>query len=240
MMRQGTGRAGTPQPRGRLRGFLMLPLCGWLVAGVASAEQAELETERDKALYAVGAFVGNQLRGLDLSEEEYTRVQMGVRDAALSREIRASTFEYAAEIDALQAERRDRALAKDARLSREFLAAAAARPGATRSASGVIVERVREGSERRPVATDRVRVHYVGRLRDGVVFDSTRVRGAPAVFPLDSVIACWSEALQLIGVGGSARITCPPALAYGATGHPPTVPSNAPLSFEVELLGIVE
>ena len=95
-----------------------------------------------------------------------------------------------------------------------------------------------EGSGPSPTATDVVRVHYHGTFPDGQVFDSSVERGEPARFPLNRVIACWTEGVQLMKVGGKAKLVCPPEIAYGARGAPPRIPPNATLHFEVELLAI--
>jgi FKBP-type peptidyl-prolyl cis-trans isomerase FkpA len=94
------------------------------------------------------------------------------------------------------------------------------------------------GTGANPSATDVVTVHYHGTFTDGKVFDSTVDRGQPATFPLNRVIDCWTEAVQLIKVGGKAQIICPPQTAYGANGQPPLIPPNATLQFEVELLAV--
>jgi len=96
----------------------------------------------------------------------------------------------------------------------------------------------REGTGRSPSATDVVEVHYHGTFTDGKVFDSSVQRGEPASFPLNRVIPCWTQGLQQMKVGGKAKLTCPPDLAYGASGAPPTIPPNSTLIFEVELLAI--
>ena len=72
------------------------------------------------------------------------------------------------------------------------------------------------------------------------MFDSSVEHGGPATFPLNRVIACWTEGLQLMKVGGKAQLVCPSGLAYGPPGKPPTIPANATLVFDVELLEIVK
>jgi FKBP-type peptidyl-prolyl cis-trans isomerase FkpA/FKBP-type peptidyl-prolyl cis-trans isomerase FklB len=84
-----------------------------------------------------------------------------------------------------------------------------------------------------------VRVHYEGTLPDGTVFDSSRERGEPATFPMRGLIACWTEALQAMRVGGRSRVVCPPELAYGERGAPPVIRPGATLVFDIELLAIV-
>jgi len=107
------------------------------------------------------------------------------------------------------------------------------------AASGELeITHITEGSGPSPSATDTVQVHYHGTFPDGRVFDSSVERGKPASFPLNRVIACWTEGVQKMKVGGKAKLVCPPALAYGERGAPPTIPPNATLIFEVELLAI--
>ena len=119
------------------------------------------------------------------------------------------------------------------------LQAAAAEPGARVTASGLVYRVIKEGNGAAPAATDTVRVHYRGSFPDGKEFDSSYSRGQPASFPLDRVIRCWTEALQLMKVGGSARLTCPAHIAYGERGAGNgLIPPNAVLRFEVELLGV--
>jgi FKBP-type peptidyl-prolyl cis-trans isomerase FkpA len=94
------------------------------------------------------------------------------------------------------------------------------------------------GSGANPKATDTVKVHYRGTLVDGREFDSSYKRNAPATFPLNRVVPCWTEGMQKIKVGGKATLTCPPATAYGERGAGSVVPPNATLTFEVELIAI--
>lgn len=110
-------------------------------------------------------------------------------------------------------------------------------PSGGGEATGMQIEVLQEGSGRSPKATDTVRVHYHGTFPDGRVFDSSVDRGAPAVFPLNGVIPCWTQAVQTMKEGSKIRLTCPPDLAYGPSGAGP-IPPNATLIFEVELLGI--
>ena len=108
------------------------------------------------------------------------------------------------------------------------------------TSTGLIYTSLKEGSGASPQASDTVRVHYRGTFPDGKEFDSSYSRGQPAQFPLNRVIRCWTEGVQMIKVGGKARLICPPAIAYGERGTPGgPIPPNATLHFEVELLGIV-
>ena len=104
--------------------------------------------------------------------------------------------------------------------------------------SGIVFESMQTGSGPTPKPTDTVRVHYRGTFPDGREFDSSYRRGQPTSFPLNRVIPCWTEAVQLMRPGGKARITCPPGLAYGERGAGGVIPPNATLVFEIELISI--
>ena len=95
-----------------------------------------------------------------------------------------------------------------------------------------------EGKGASPKATDTVQVHYKGTFPDGKEFDSSYKRGQPTEFPLNRVIKCWTEGVQMMKVGGKAKLTCPPSLAYGDKGAAGVIPPNSTLQFEVELIAI--
>ena len=112
-----------------------------------------------------------------------------------------------------------------------------AKPVTTKS--GLVYQSVKDGTGAQPTADDTVRVHYRGTFPDsGKEFDSSYARGEPAEFPLKRVIPCWTEGVAMMKVGGKAKLTCPPGIAYGAAGAGSVIPPNATLNFEVELLGI--
>ncbi len=116
--------------------------------------------------------------------------------------------------------------------------AAAREAGAVVTPSGLVYRSLREGKGAHPKAEETVKVHYRGTLPDGKEFDSSYARGQPAQFPLNRVIKCWTEGVQRMQVGGKAKLTCPPAIAYGERGAGGLIPPNATLHFEVELLDI--
>lgn len=119
------------------------------------------------------------------------------------------------------------------------LQAAAAQPGAVVTASGLVFRALEPGRGDAPKPTDVVRVHYRGTFPDGREFDSSYARNQPASFALNRVIPCWTEALQLMKPGGSARLTCPADIAYGERGAGNgLIPPGAVLVFEVRLLGV--
>ncbi|WP_394787900.1 FKBP-type peptidyl-prolyl cis-trans isomerase [Rhodoferax sp.] len=116
--------------------------------------------------------------------------------------------------------------------------AAAKEAGAVVTPSGLVYRSLKDGTGASPAASDKVKVHYRGTFLDGKEFDSSYKRGEPIEFPLNGVIKCWTEGVQRMKVGGKAKLTCPPAIAYGERGAGGVIPANATLQFEVELLGI--
>ena len=118
------------------------------------------------------------------------------------------------------------------------LAAAAKEATASVTKSGLVYRSLKDGTGASPQATDNVKVHYRGSFPDGREFDSSYKRNEPTEFPLNGVIPCWTEGVQLMKVGGKAKLTCPAAIAYGARGAGGVIPPNATLQFEIELLAI--
>ena len=125
------------------------------------------------------------------------------------------------------------------RAASTFLADNAAKPGVETTASGLQVEILEAGDGPHPTPADRVVVQYEGSLPGGDVFDSSYVRGQPAMFTVGDLIPGWQEGLQLMRPGGKARFVIPSDLAYGAEGAGGIIPPNSALVFEVELLGIL-
>ena len=117
--------------------------------------------------------------------------------------------------------------------------AAAAETVALTTPSGLSIVTLRAGTGAAPSASDQVTVHYRGTLPDGTEFDSSYQRGTPATFALSRVIKCWTEGVQRMKVGGRARLTCPPAIAYGERGAGGVIPPHATLVFEIELIAIL-
>ncbi|MCP5173980.1 MAG: FKBP-type peptidyl-prolyl cis-trans isomerase [Moraxellaceae bacterium] len=120
-----------------------------------------------------------------------------------------------------------------------FLAENGKKAGVMTTASGLQYEVLTQGTGAQPTATDTVEVHYEGKLTDGTVFDSSVARGQPASFRLDQVIAGWTEGVQLMKAGSKYRFAIPSALAYGEMGAG-TIPPNAVLLFDVELLKVTK
>ena len=207
-----------------------------LSASVVAAQDT-LETDEQRTLYALGIALGSNIGQFSLSTDELAVVQTGIRDAVLGNEPQVDMQVFGPRIQALADSRAAAGAAEEREASAAFLAQMAQEPGAQQSASGVITIPITVGTGASPTATDTVRVHYHGTLRDGTVFDSSVDRGEPISFALNGVIPCWTEAVQTMAVGGKSTLVCPSDTAYGDGGQGP-IPGGATLVFEVELLAI--
>jgi FKBP-type peptidyl-prolyl cis-trans isomerase FkpA len=197
-------------------------------------------TEEQKTFYALGVLLSQSLSTFDLKPEELAQVQKGIADGVGGGKTVVKAEEYLPKVQELQKARMLVVAAKAEKAGTEFLAKAATEAGATKTATGLVVKHTKQGTGASPTATDTVKVHYEGKLIDGKVFDSSIARGEPATFPLNGVIPCWTEGVQTMKVGGKAQLVCPSNLAYGQSGSPPTIPPQATLVFQVELLDIVK
>jgi len=219
--------------------YCLSALLGLLVGGPRLVA-ADLATDEQKTLYALGVAISQNLSAFSLNESELALVQSGLSDGTLKQPLKVDMQTYGPKIQQMAQARLALAAEQEKKAGAEFLAKAAAEPGAEKTESGAIVKTIKEGGGAMPAATDKVTVHYQGTLLDGTVFDSSIKRGEPATFPLNGVIKCWTEGVQRIKVGGKARLVCPASTAYGDRGSPPLIKPGATLVFEVELLDIAK
>ena len=194
-------------------------------------------TDEEKTLYALGLVLHRSLRQFDLSASEIDIITRALGDATAGTPA-VALDEWGPRIDPLARARAIRVAAREKAAGAAYVAKAATEAGAMQSASGLVYREVTAGTGALPKASDTVRVHYRGTLTDGTEFDSSYERNEPAEFPLGGVIACWTEGVQRMKVGGKARLVCPSDLAYGDEGNQ-AIPGGATLIFEVELLEIV-
>ena len=123
-------------------------------------------------------------------------------------------------------------------IGREFLEETAKNDSVVQTKSGLQYMVLKEGTGVKPGPTDKVTVHYTGKLIDGTVFDSSVENGEPVTFPLDGVIPGWTEGLQLMSEGSKYRLFIPSELAYGSKGAGDKILPNSTLIFDVELIKV--
>ncbi len=215
-----------------------------LVATSVQAEEPKLESDRDKASYLIGRNIGETINrdGIKLNVENLV---MGLREGLTGKDSKISEADAVKIMETFQAEMQKQAEAKAASASAEnlatgtkFLADNKKREGVKVTKSGLQYEVISAGKGAKPTPLDTVTVHYHGTLINGAVFDSSVDRKTPATFPVNGVIAGWTEALQLMEVGAKYKLFIPADLAYGKSGAGRDIGPNSTLIFEVELLSI--
>ena len=199
-------------------------------------------TVEQQVSYGIGRQMGDQLAGSPFDELVLEAVLEGISDSYTGQPPQIDTEVMKAAFEAVntrvQAKQAEMAGALSAE-GEKFLAENAKRDGITVTASGLQYEVLSAGDGAIPSGDAKVRTHYHGTLIDGTVFDSSYDRGEPAEFPVNGVIAGWTEALQLMKEGSKWRLYVPSALAYGEKGAGGAIGPHATLVFDVELLAII-
>lgn len=205
----------------------------------AQRDQPPLKTLEQKVSYSIGLRIGQSIKRQNLDVNPKL-VAQGLRDALAGREPRLTPQQMRQAMLAYQQKLQDqqaRQAKKNLKQAQAFLKKNAKKPGVKTLPSGLQYKVLEQGQGPTPQPTDKVRVHYRGRLLNGTVFDSSYKRGEPAVFGVNRVIEGWTQALTRMNVGAEWRLFIPPELAYGEQGRP-GIPPNALLIFDVKLLGI--
>lgn len=212
---------------------------------VKSAAPSELKDLKSKVSYSIGQNLGRQLKGASADVDAEILLK-GLKDALSGGKPLLTDVQMQECMQAFQSELQTRQMSaaknaaeKNKKEGEAFLAANKAKAGVVTLQSGLQYKVIKEGAGKSPKATDTVSTHYSGRLLDETVFDSSLKGGQPASFPVNGVIAGWTEALQKMKVGSKWQLYIPSELAYGAKppqGSP--IGPNAVLVFDIELLGI--
>jgi FKBP-type peptidyl-prolyl cis-trans isomerase len=226
------------------------------LAGTAAMQDSEMQTllmglsqgqagDKGKTGYAVGVSIGKNVKNIQ-SLVKVDSILAGINDqmggkpkmdeTAMRDALKSLTDRQRAEGEKAKAGQSAKNKAEGA----AYLEKNKAKPGVKVTASGLQYEVLKQGSGKKPKASNVVRVHYTGTLIDGTKFDSSVDRGQPAEFPLNGVIKGWTEGVQLMPVGSKYRFTIPSELAYGSNGAGATIGPDAVLIFDVELLKIVK
>jgi FKBP-type peptidyl-prolyl cis-trans isomerase FkpA len=223
-----------------MTGIALLAGCKGAGSSAAPASTGELKSDEEKTLYAMGVMLSSNVKNMNLTAEQLAVLSRGFTEAAMGKKPLVDPQSLQSQIQDFVRARATAAAASEKKRSEDFLAQAAKEQGAVKTDTGLIYKSIKPGTGDSPKPTDKVKVHYTGKLVDGTVFDSSVERGQPAEFPLNGVIPCWTQGLQKMKVGEKATLICPSDLAYGDQGRPPRIPGGATLVFEVELLEIMK
>lgn len=202
----------------------------------ADTKKPAYEKFNDRVSYAIGMDIGNSFKkqSLDLN---LAVLMQGIKDVLAEKTPAMSDEEINATMMEFQTQLRQKAVARGSKESEEFLSKNKQKSGVVTLPSGLQYKVITAGTGAKPTITDSVSVHYQGTLIGGKEFDSSYKRGEPANFPLQGVIAGWTEILQLMPVGSKWEVYIPSSLAYGERGNS-GIPPNSTLIFTIELLGI--
>ena len=200
----------------------------------------------DKISYALGLGIGHQLLQMGANELSIDDFSQAIKDVIGGAELKVNDTEAQQIVqDFFQKQEEKQRVAaaekgKTAKVDGEkYLAENAQKEGVVTLPSGLQYKVLREGNGKKPKATYQVKCHYEGMLVDGTMFDSSVQRGEPATFPLNGVIAGWTEGLQLMQEGAKYRFFIPYQLGYGERGAGSSIPPFATLVFDVELIEVV-
>jgi len=213
-----------------------------VVAATSTGVFAKTLTSNEQFInYGIGHNIGTQILGDGSFELDVDAFIEGLKDGMAGDPMSISETQIQAAFADLQAKQQEKALAEAAKVqaaSMTFLTENKEKDGVVVTESGLQYRVISSGKGSvKPTASDTVSTHYHGTLIDGTVFDSSVERGEPVSFPVSGVIRGWTEALQLMNVGDKWELVIPSELAYGAN-PPGSIPANAVLIFEVELLEI--
>ena len=200
----------------------------------------------NKLSYALGLGIGRQLAQMGAEDLNIDDFSQAIKDILTGKEPQVADQEAQKLVTTFfeEQEAKQRAAAaekyKDNKEKGEaWLANKAMEEGVVALPSGLLYQVLNEGSGKKPTAADTVECHYEGRLIDGTVFDSSYKRGESATFPLNGVIAGWTEGVQLMSEGAKYRFFIPYQLAYGERGAGQAIPPFAALVFDVELIKVL-
>lgn len=199
----------------------------------------------DNVSYALGLGIGSQLKSMGAESLNIDDFAQAIKDVLNDSELKISMADSQKIVQKFFQEQEAKQRAAMAETGKKlkaegeaYLAENAKKDGVITTGSGLQYTVLKEGTGKSPKATDTVVCHYEGFLTNGTVFDSSIQRGEPAAFPLNGVIAGWTEGLQLMKEGGKNRFFIPYHLAYGEAGAAGSIPPYAALIFDVELIEV--
>ena len=202
-----------------------------------NVNKVELKTLEDSAAYAIGMQFGQAITQNGLANLNIELIKKGLEDEVNGKSA-LDHNQYEATLEAFFTQKQKEENKEKIEEGEKFLEKNAKRKEVKTTASGLQYEVITEGTGDKPAATNTVKVHYKGTTIAGKVFDSSYDRGTPAEFPLNRVIAGWTEGLQLMSVGSKYKFYIPYNLAYGERGAGQDIKPFETLIFEVELLEI--
>jgi FKBP-type peptidyl-prolyl cis-trans isomerase len=225
-------------------------------AGTVMAADVTLDTPAKRSSYAIGVDVATNIKKSDIvvdadafaagfkagldGKSELSEADLKTEITNMQKILRESMMKKQKEAQKESLKETMETAPKNKEAGKKFLAENKSKEGVVETASGLQYKVIAAGEGAKPASTNTVMVHYTGKLLDGKVFDSSVTRGEPATFPLNRVIAGWTEGVQLMSKGSKFLFWIPSELAYGDRGAGGDIAPGSTLMFEVELLEIVK
>ena len=230
--------------RGLITGLALTALLSGCNQQATAEDTVKLDNDTNKASYSIGIQMGSQMAPLnDLLNQD--AIIMGFKDSIAGKDPQLSMEDMQAVMQSFQQTvmeqqqaKQQQAASSNAEAGEKFLSENKSKEGVKTTESSLQYKVITEGTGDSPSETDTVVTHYTGTLINGEVFDSSYKRNSPATFPVNGVIAGWTEALQLMKVGSKWKLFIPSDLAYGEQGAGSNIGPNEVLIFEIELLEI--
>lgn len=190
----------------------------------------------DTTSYSIGMSLGYRIKNQGANKLDYQSLAQAIQDVLEGNELPFSK-NYSDSLNYVYFNnQRESMFAKVKEEGAAFLKTNGLRPEVTTTASGLQYEVLVAAEGPKPSGSNSVTVHYVGKLLNGDMFDSSVDRGEPATFPLNRVISGWTEGVALMSTGAKYRFFIPENLAYGSRGAGADIPPYSALIFDVELL----
>lgn len=205
-----------------------------------------MDTHMEKVSYIIGRQIGGDFnnQGIEVVNAAFIKgfetAVAGSKSEISEEDTQQIMQAFQVEMAAKAQDMQRKAAEENTKAGEDYLTANKDKEGITVTASGLQYKVIKSGEGATPSAEQTVEVHYEGTLIDGTVFDSSYQRGQTTSFPVNGVIAGWTEALQLMKEGDVWELTIPSNLAYGERGAGGMIGPNSVLNFKVELIKVVE
>ena len=207
-------------------------------------EKPAFNDEKEKASYAVGMFMGNQIKRSNM-DVDLNVVMSAINDVLGGKEPRLTDMQASETVRAYQTESRKKIAEKNKKEGEAFLAENKNKPGVKTvnvplpdgTTAELQYKVITEGTGAIPKSNDTVSVNYKGTLIDGKEFDSSYKRGQPSKFMVNRVVKGWTAALEMMKVGSKWEVWFPSSLGYGDMGNPSIAPGST-LVFEIDLVSV--